>query len=66
MAPPNLHHIVLNNGAHDSVGGQPTAASNENFSIPGIAKAVGYKQVAFLLFAPFYSILMYTTFGTSE
>ncbi|OXA58620.1 Phosphonopyruvate decarboxylase [Folsomia candida] len=48
MAPPNLHHIVLNNGAHDSVGGQPTAASNENFSIPGIAKAVGYKQVAFL------------------
>ena len=25
-APSNLRHIVINNGAHDSVGGQPTAA----------------------------------------
>ena len=24
----NLMHIILNNGAHDSVGGQPTAAFN--------------------------------------
>ena len=26
QAPPNLRHVVINNGAHDSVGGQPTAA----------------------------------------
>jgi len=44
FSPPNLTHIVLNNGAHDSVGGQPTAASNESFSIPGIALASGYKR----------------------
>lgn len=42
MAPPNFHHIVLNNGAHDSVGGQPTAASSDKLSIPKIALAVGY------------------------
>jgi phosphonopyruvate decarboxylase len=34
-------HIVLNNAAHDSVGGQPTCANE--ISLSGIAKASGYK-----------------------
>jgi phosphonopyruvate decarboxylase len=44
MSPPNFIHIVLNNGAHDSVGGQLTAASNDSLSIPALAKAVGYRN----------------------
>jgi phosphonopyruvate decarboxylase len=40
LAPANLIHIVLNNGAHESVGGQPTAGFLVNF--PGFAKAAGY------------------------
>ena len=42
-SPKNFKHIVLNNCAHDSVGGQPTAGFN--IDIPGIAKACGYKAV---------------------
>lgn len=38
--PENLIHVVLNNGAHESVGGMPTAA--EGLDIPAIAKACGY------------------------
>ena len=38
--PKNFKHIVFNNYAHDSVGGQPTAAFN--MDIPSIAKASGY------------------------
>lgn len=41
--PNNLRHFVFNNQVHDSVGGQPTAASNMDF--PAIAKACGYKKV---------------------
>jgi phosphonopyruvate decarboxylase len=41
--PKNLRHIVLNNGAHDSVGGQPTIA--RNVDLCGIARAAGYRQV---------------------
>jgi phosphonopyruvate decarboxylase len=41
--PANLRHIVLNNGAHDSVGGQPTIAQKINFC--GIAKSCGYAKV---------------------
>lgn len=41
VAPKNLKHIVLNNGAHDSVGGQPTAGFD--IDIPGVAKDCGYK-----------------------
>lgn len=37
---PNLIHIVLNNGAHESVGGQPSAGFAVDFT--GIAKASGY------------------------
>jgi phosphonopyruvate decarboxylase len=38
----NFVHIVLNNGAHDSVGGQPTVAFEINLT--QIAKACGYKE----------------------
>ena len=40
----NLVHIVLNNGAHDSVGGQPTKA--EALELTAIASACGYSSVA--------------------
>lgn len=37
----NYIHVVFNNGAHDSVGGQPTVGLD--IDLPAIAKAVGYK-----------------------
>ncbi len=40
-APKSYVHVVFNNGAHDSVGGQPTVGLKIN--LPAIAKAVGYK-----------------------
>ena len=40
-APKNYIHVVFNNGAHDSVGGQPTVGLN--IDLPAVAKAVGYK-----------------------
>lgn len=42
---PNLIHIILNNGAHASVGGQKTSAPNLNFS--QLAPHLGYEN-AFL------------------
>lgn len=42
-APENYIHVVFNNGAHDSVGGQPTVGLDIDFC--AIAKAVGYKSV---------------------
>ena len=42
-APKNYVHVVFNNGAHDSVGGQPTVGLKIN--LPAIATAVGYKHV---------------------
>lgn len=41
-APKNYIHVVFNNGAHDSVGGQPTVGLHIN--LPVVAKAVGYKS----------------------
>ena len=38
--PKNLIHIVINNGAHETVGGMPTVAGNIN--LVAIAKACGY------------------------
>lgn len=38
----NVVHIVLNNGAHESVGGQPTVG--QKISFVEIVKACGYKQ----------------------
>ena len=37
---PNLMHVVLNNGAHESVGGQPSAGYSVDFTC--IAKGAGY------------------------
>lgn len=42
-APKNYVHVVFNNGAHDSVGGQPTVGLK--MDLPAVAKAVGYKSV---------------------
>ena len=38
----NFIHIILNNEAHDSVGGQPTKGDSVNFQ--ALAKAFGYKN----------------------
>ena len=40
--PANLLHVVINNGAHDSVGGQPTVG--HDIDIPAIALACGYRE----------------------
>jgi phosphonopyruvate decarboxylase len=40
--PKNFRHIVLNNGAHDSVGGQPTIG--RKVDIPAIALSCGYGE----------------------
>jgi phosphonopyruvate decarboxylase len=37
----SVRHLLINNGAHESVGGQPTGAENLGFSI--MAKLAGYK-----------------------
>ena len=42
-APANYVHVVFNNGAHDSVGGQPTVGLQ--IDLPAVAKALGYKTV---------------------
>ena len=39
-APSNYVHVVFNNGAHDSVGGQPTVGLK--IDLPAVARAVGY------------------------
>jgi phosphonopyruvate decarboxylase len=41
QAPPNYKHIVINNGAHDSVGGQPTVGFS--IDICAVAAACGYR-----------------------
>lgn len=38
--PKNLIHIVINNGAHETVGGMPTVAGN--IDLAAVAKACGY------------------------
>lgn len=40
-SPKNYVHVVFNNGAHDSVGGQPTVGLK--IDLPAVGKAVGYK-----------------------
>ncbi|MDQ2069902.1 phosphonopyruvate decarboxylase [Natronospira bacteriovora] len=40
----NFMHVVINNGAHDSVGGQPTVGFQ--MKLPEIASACGYQAVA--------------------
>lgn len=43
MKPTNFTHVIFNNGAHDSVGGQPTVGLNIN--LPAVATACGYRSV---------------------
>ena len=40
---PNFLHVVLNNGAHESVGGQPSAGMKVDFTT--IAQGAGYQTV---------------------
>jgi len=42
-APKNYVHVVFNNGAHDSVGGQPTVGLK--IDLPAIAEACGYFHI---------------------
>lgn len=41
-APKNMIHIIINNGAHETVGGMPTVATN--IDLVTIAKACGYSN----------------------
>lgn len=43
LAPANFKHILINNGAHESVGGQPTVGFKTDFGM--IAKGCNYKEV---------------------
>lgn len=43
VKPQNLVHVVINNGAHETVGGMPTVANK--ISLPAVAKACGYDTV---------------------
>lgn len=43
-APPNLHHLVLDNGVYASTGNQPTVASRA--ALEGIAREAGYAYAA--------------------
>lgn len=43
MSPKNYVHVVFNNGAHDSVGGQPTVGLK--IDLPKIAESVGYSKI---------------------
>jgi phosphonopyruvate decarboxylase len=43
-APKNLIHIVLDNGVHDSTGGQATVSGTVDFA--GVARACGYAASA--------------------
>jgi phosphonopyruvate decarboxylase len=42
--PDNLAHVVLDNGVHDSTGGQPTVSGNVDFA--AAAQACGYRSAA--------------------
>jgi len=43
QAAENFRYVLINNGAHESVGGQPTVAFD--IDIPGVLKAVGFDAV---------------------
>jgi phosphonopyruvate decarboxylase len=43
-APPNLTHILLDNGVHDSTGGQATVSASVDFAL--VAQACGYRYAA--------------------
>ena len=53
----NYNHIIINNGSHDSVGGQPTDARVDgSFNICQVALGLGYKQVHIILIRIFPNI----------
>ena len=41
--PKNLIHVIINNGAHETVGGMPTVA--DSIDLVGVARACGYPNV---------------------
>ena len=43
LAPKNYRHIIFNNGAHESVGGQPTLGFQ--IDMPAIGQACGYRHI---------------------
>ena len=43
VKPQNLIHVIIDNSAHESVGGMPTAAQNIDFS--QIAEGCGYEYI---------------------
>jgi phosphonopyruvate decarboxylase len=44
MGPENLVHVILDNGVHDSTGGQPTVSPSVDFA--GVALSCGYAGAA--------------------
>ncbi len=44
VASPNLLHVVLDNGCHDSTGGQPTVSAS--LDVEGVARACGYLRAS--------------------
>lgn len=46
IKPKNIIHVVVNNGAHESVGGQPTAMGQ--MDLVAIAQACGYSYTVFV------------------
>ena len=44
--PSNMIHVVINNGAHETVGGIPTVASDSSVNIRDVALACGYPYAA--------------------
>lgn len=59
---PNLLHIVINNGAHDSVGGQPTKGIVLDFS--KIALACGYARASRATSAEEIAANVHSMFGS--
>ena len=45
LKPQNFVHVLLNNAAHESVGGQPTVGDRTDFA--AIARASGYRDYRF-------------------
>ena len=63
---PNYKHIVINNGAHDSVGAQPTDAHDlEKFNLTKLAEACGYKMVRFTI-SHFFVFFVHQKEGSLE
>ena len=46
LAPENMVHVIINNGAHETVGGMPTVASR--IELTSIARACGYPNAVWV------------------